>query len=196
MPDSEETQIGQLRQESEPKPTSAAEWNKGRTYGGEGFVIELPSGNFARVRRSLDLPSLLRSGKIPNPLGDAIGEMMVQGKEGLPDTEFDRTMLLQLMDLLDQTACSMMVEPRVSMPSVRLNEESDEAYFKRIEEWEPEEGTISIFDLALEDKLFLFYVGQGAAADLERFREESQTFLGGVPAGEDVGAEAESTPGD
>ena len=180
----------------EQQPTSPDQWNRGQTVGSTvGFIVELPSGNVARVRRTLDLPTMLKAGRIPNPLADTIAKSIAGGGDGIEPSELDRTQLMQMLDLVDSVVARMMVEPKVSAPEPRMPDEEDEIYSKRLDSWVPDEGTLSIFDLELNDKMFLFYVGQGAAVDLQRFREESGLAVAGVPTVEDVQQPPVETPG-
>lgn len=179
-------------QTQSPAPTSADQWSSSRK---QGFVVTLPSGNVAKVRRSLSLDTLLKIGKIPNPLASVVQKMITMGKPDLPIDELDQQVLVQLLDLVDENCVSMMLEPQVSAPGSKASGESDTDYAARVDVWEPEEGTVSVFDISTEDKMFLFYVGQGEAADLEKFRDEQASVLERVSPSEVLQPEAESTGG-
>lgn len=191
------SKMEEIRQEREPEPTTPEEWNQGKNSRSKGFVVDLPSGNRAKVRRTFDLPTLIKMGRIPNPLGNIIKEALAEGQQGMPEAEKlqQAGAIEQLLDFLDQNTIRMMVEPQISGPDPKNHDEEEETYIRRIEAWEPDPGTLSIFDVGLEDKLYLFFVGQGGATELESFREAASQFVGDVPAGEGVERQAESTVG-
>lgn len=157
-------------------------------------MTELPSGNVVRMTRTFDLPILLSSGKIPNPLAAIVVEMMETRQESFPQTE-DETVLKQLMDLLNSCFCNAVLEPRFSMPDVQTSEETDEDYYARLEDWQPDPGTVSIYNVLLQDKMYVYAVAQGAAADLARFRAEQAKSVFASPTGTDMGNQTVSTGG-
>lgn len=175
-------------------PTRASDWgkkSKTRTDDPEGFVVELPSGEFAKVRRTMDLPTLLRSGQIPNPLAGIIRKAMTAEDPALVQEIMQKnlepgTMMEQFLQLLDSTCIKTMIEPKVSRPEPQRPGEEWDDYMARIEGWQPEEGTVSVFDIEMNDKLFLFAVAQGMAADLVSFRAQTSAVVVGVQDGEDV----------
>ena len=166
--------------------TPASEWGKKSAPVEEGFVTELPSGNVVRMTRTLDLPSLLATGQIPNPLAGIVKQMMEDG-QAVPPATNDMNVIVQMMDMFNSQFVKSVLEPQFDMPAVRKHNESDEAYQKRLSEWEPEEGKISVFDVQLMDKMFVFAVGQGAPADLALFREQQSATFQLLQAGEGMG---------
>lgn len=189
---------------AEMVPTSVEEWDSVQTPDEAGFMLELPSGKFVRVIRNLDLDLLLKAGKIPNPLAPIIRKMMREQDPQLPmgDFEKDPKLLRQLMDMLQGNAARMMIEPKVSVPRQRnyddngvksTVEETEGAYEKYLEKWQPAKGTLSVFRINVNDLMYLFAVGQGAAADLARFRAESNPTLAPVPAVPAVGRPTKRT---
>ena len=149
-------------------PTESANWRSARK---EGFVVELPSGNHCRVRRTLDMLDMVRSGKVPNRLITIVQQMM--GTRNLkelnltPD-ELDPEILQQMTEFVDVCATRVMIQPRCMAPPPDEPEP---------QLWEPPEGAISTYDLSQEDKLFLFHVAQGGVADVEKFRTEQASSL-------------------
>lgn len=187
---------------SEPElvPTSASEWGgSGSTPEASGFITELPSGNRALVRRTHDLPTLLKSGQIPNPLASIVRKMMEDGDPTLLQKETRGPVLMQLMDLLDAQACKVMLDPKVSRPIPQGmdpqngKKETWDQYMERIEDWQPDEGTLSVFQIDMSDKMYLMSIGQGMAADLASFRSEASAALADFQAGKDVGSTPKPT---
>lgn len=166
-------------------PTSPEAWGRSSSANkADGFVVELPSGNFAKIRRTLDLPTLLRSGQIPNPLAGIVRKSMAEGDPNILrdiSQKDSGPVLEQLLDLMDSVVCKSMIEPPVSRPEIIKGESFDE-YSERTANWNPEPGTISIFAIDTSDKLYIFAVSQGMATDLASFRSQASAVVLGVPA--------------
>lgn len=178
----ESTVQERLAAQQQLPPTSAGSWKSPRK---EGFVVELPSGNTARVRRTLDLYDLVRSGKIPNRLIKVVQQMMSKGgmKEAdLSPENLDAETLQQMTQFIDTIATRVLVEPRCVAPPP--NTEYPET-------WDPPEGCISIYDLSDEDKLYLFHLAQGGVADVEQFRVQQKAALAALQDVADVQSAAE-----
>jgi hypothetical protein len=173
--------------------TSPSNWNKQQTPVEDGQLVPLPSGNVVRVRRTMNMMSLLRAGRIPNPLAGIVQKMIDTGNIDLAGA-MQRTgpesvkASQQLLDLLDSTWMLCVTEPDFDAPTPRgeltdvggrktkPNETQDE-YLARLVDWKPEDGKISIFDVGMDDKMYVFGVSQGAAVDLARFRAEQDAAL-------------------
>ena len=166
------------------QPTSVEDWGKKEVAPAEdeGFIIELPSGNVVKVRRTLDLIVLLKAGRIPNPLAGVVQRMIDTKSTDFPTEEMDGQMVEQLYDLLARNAVKMMISPPVDMPEARMPGEKADAYQKRLESWKPAQGKLSVFEIDMNDLLFMMGVGQGQAADLASFREEQ---AGGMAPAQD-----------
>jgi hypothetical protein len=111
-------------------PTSPEAWGRSSSANqADGFVVELPSGNFAKIRRTLDLPTLLRSGQIPNPLAGIVRKAMAEGDpdilKNIPQ-EKSGPVMEQLLDLMDTVVCRSMIEPRVTRPDLIKGESFEE----------------------------------------------------------------------
>jgi hypothetical protein len=195
--------IGKPDGEDDLKITTAEEWNTPAHIPREvGIVVTLPSGRNVRVRRTMDMMTLLQSGRLPNPLAQIVNDMITTGdgdlQKALRETE-DPEAVRQLFDLMNQTMAKTFVEPQVSSPPPRERDEDWDAYMKRIDlpEREADEseedfqkryfrdgwhrkGTVSVFDIEMPDKMYVFAVAQGAASDLARFRDESESVVGAV----------------
>lgn len=156
--------------------TAASEW---RSASKEGFVIELPSGKFARVKRTMNLLSMLEKGKIPNPLAGMISTMIREQKP-MPDMQSaDMESVGQLLELVNKQMLRCFVEPRVEAQPDDWDEDDDG-------EWEPSEGAITLDDITWPDKMYVFAYAQGMALDLSGFREQQEQALATAQHGTNV----------
>lgn len=184
MPTTEE-ESAQEEGQSTRQPTRASEWGKNKAKA-QGFLVDLPSGESAVVRRTLDLPMLLDTGRIPNPLAGIVRTMMETGATNFPKDQMAGKAIQQFLGLLNDQVCRIMIEPPVSRPRAQEPGEEWESYVEDIKDWIPDEGTVSIFDIEMDDKMFLFAVGQGMATDLSTFREQQEQVVDSVQASENV----------
>lgn len=168
-----------------PKVTSAAAW---RSNADQGMIITLPSGNAARLKRTLNLPELLKKGKIPNPLAPIISEMLSQKKTTLAVKEQDGEAMMQMLDLVDSQIPNIFIEPKVQMEPTDWDDESQG-------EWAPDDDALALSDIDVEDRLFAFAFAQGGPADAGTFREQSQKALADLADVSDVEREAERLGG-
>lgn len=184
-------------------PTRAEDWASASPAVAteEGFIVELPSGNRVRARRTLNLPMLVQDGTIPNPLNKIIAEAMERGEPNFLTQNADPQANRQMLQLLEDQCVEIVLEPKVSRPTPQGRdpkagpEETWSAYIKRIHDWKPDPGTISLFAIDMSDKMYLMAIGQGMAADLETFRAQSQASLDGLQAGKDVARPTKRTGG-
>lgn len=176
---------------SEPQITAASEWGADK----QGFVVELPSGRVARIKRSLDLSALLKQGRIPNPLNSIIMEMVRTKKQDFDIAKLDPDAMQQFMKLVDDIMCRCFVEPRCQQPPERLPGEDINAYQERADAWAPAEGSIHVEWVSEIDKMFVFAVAQGAATDLAPFREAESADVEAVGSVEDLEPETEHAVG-
>lgn len=169
----------------DPNPTPASAWRSTRA---KGFTVQLPSsGNRATIRRTLDLFDRLKPDSdhpVPNPLNRIIMEMIETGNENLKLNEMEPETLIQMMELIDSTVVKMVIAPPVVIPP-------DDAPMT----WQPPEGSISIEDIDLTDRMFLFTVSMGGTTDLGRFREQQEKLLAAVQNGEPLLVSSEPTSG-
>lgn len=171
-------------EEVKSAPTAAKAWVGGRK---SGFNVRLPSGNVARIRRTMDIFDLVQSGRLPNKLTGVISELIDKAQGKKDETELsklatnmlgdDEETLLQLLGLIDFIVSKMMVEPPCVTPPERLKDEPLSAYEARISGWAPPEGCISTLDLDTDDKSFLFGIAQGGSTALEPFRAQQAAAL-------------------
>lgn len=180
MPSSTEKQL---------KVTSAEEWGVE-----EGQLLELPSGKVVRAVRSMDILNLLKSGRIPNPLGPLIQRMVDSQGAKTPDmTELGVDGLREMMKLVDSTVMRVVLEPTIVSPPAIEDDEDPEAYMSRVSSWRPEEpGCIGINQIDMDDRMFIFLFAQGMAADLTSFREEQKAAMASAHHGEAVPAKTKS----
>lgn len=111
--------------------------------------------------------------------------------EGLSEEEqakANQKLMVQFQDMMNRVVCSTVLKPAFSMPTPcgelvddkdnLINEdETPDDYFKRLISWVPDPGTVSIFNMNITDRMFLFNVSQGAVADAKRFREGQEAAL-------------------
>jgi len=161
---------------TEDKVTPAGAWNQGTV---QGFVIELPSGNFAKLRRTLSLPTLLANGKIPNPLADMVRQMISQGKVSISSEEMSENAMMQFAQLVNEQIPMIFVDPRVEAqpPGWDIDKQGI---------WTPSPGAMDINMLTFEDQMYAFQWAQGAATDVATFRQRANENMASVQHGEGV----------
>lgn len=181
-------------------PTPVEAWGSAAPLD-PGFVATLPSGNIVRMRRTLDLPVLLKTGKIPNPLAPIIQRMMDEQLTEFPPEANNRQVMEQLLELLDATVVECFIEPKVSRPLPKGEDpkigpkETDEQFNARMQNWSPEPGTLSIFQIEPLDKMYVWQIAQGAAASLARFLSSTASSVGDLQDGPHVPGKAVGTDG-
>lgn len=173
-------------------PTPAAEW------GAPGFVVLLPSGRTIRVTRSKILFTMLKDNNLPNPLAQVVGKMMEEFSNKKRDKVVAEDILKELgpegvptlMRFVDDCVISCMLEPRCERPYMAQiiddDPEKNKTELQKQVEWEPTPGAISLEQVEMEDRAFIFQVAMGGAADLESFREQSKAALASPQYGADV----------
>lgn len=186
-----------------PQITSAASWAQQEIA---GVVTELPSGKVVMLRRTLDLPVMLKSGRIPNPLAQVIQRMISKGQSELPSEDMaDPVVFQQMMDMVDTSVAAAMVEPKAVVPPVKGKRsgsgipfpETDEQFQERWASFEevvnhPEvHNAVSTDLISIEDKIFIFFFAQGGAADLATFRSATNNALASLSGSEAVEVSSE-----
>jgi hypothetical protein len=166
--------------------TSAAAW---RSSAEKGHVVPLPSGNTARLRRTLDLPELLKKGVIPNPLAPLIQKMLATKAATIdPASENAEEAMLQMVELVNGQIPKIFLEPRVEICP-------DDWDYGKNGQWEPSEGAIALEDLDFEDRMFAFAFSQGGPDDVATFRNKREAALATLEDGSGVQREAERLGG-
>lgn len=161
------------------KPTSGASWRKDRE---EGELIELPSGNLARLRAVSPL-ALVASGNIPDMLTPLVAQVLSQGVDatqetidrviagiesentGAPDVAEAFAGLKRMTSAFDAICAAVFVSPRI----VEQPTADDE---------------ISADDLDLADKLHAVHIATQPLEVLRRFRYEPDADVAAVHDGE------------
>jgi hypothetical protein len=155
-----------------------------------GFVIELPSGNYAKVKRTLNLRLLLKAGKIPNPIAAMVQEMLDKKLPKLPSidpTDVDTQMAM--LDFIDSQMCEVFVSPVVQMCPAGWDVDKQGI-------WKPQDGFLDVAHLSLEDKMYVFAYAQGAALDVAQFRETAHQAVATAQHGSGVDDATVGTAGD
>lgn len=192
-------------------PTPASEWKSGRASESEAlredsFIVDLPSGNTVEMTRTVDMTVMLATGQIPNPLAGIVQKMIDSKTPNFPaEAGKDQKAMMQLLDLLNENACRVIISPKFAMPAKRSHdengvrrkgpEETPEDYMDRLGQWTCPEGFVSAWDLSMDDRLYIFAVAQGAAADLASFRLEQERNVEHLQASNGVRSPTKRTGG-
>lgn len=142
------------------RPTTPQQWKKATAE-----PVELPSGNYMRVRR-MGMQALIATGKVPNSLLGIVQSAIDKGTgmEGvdakMEEMINDQAKLKEMADFMDNLVVLVSLEPKVH-PSPQ-----DEA--------DRRDDTLYADELDTEDKSFIFALVTGGTSSLEKFREESQ----------------------
>lgn len=134
--------------------TSAKRWK------GEGTVVELPSGNVARLRAPDVLGLVMENGAIPDVLAKLISAHIDPGAQ--PQVGYSAKDLGELASVLTTVCKACFVEPRMS------EVESDDS--------------IRPVDVSLNDKMFVMTWAMGAQAAAVRTFPRGAGQNGGVDA--------------
>jgi hypothetical protein len=148
-----------------PKVTSARDWRRLRE---EGVVVQLPSGFCPRLR-PVGIEELVRRGRIPDELGPLAAETVWMGQ---PSAEQVRSASKGALDFLNIVVQAAFLEPRVTLE-------------------DPGDDEISIDDVDLGDKQFVFMWVTAPAAALRKFRDEQARNVDPVHARDEDRAAAQ-----
>lgn len=171
-------ELVRLREMQQLEVTPAEQWNSPRK---QGFLVQLPSGQVIRVRRTMNIVKAIEAGTLPNPLNETVQRNIAAGSPELVLPNLSGLEAQQAMDLIDQTVLLAVVEPPVKIPP---EDQSAEL-------WEPPPGCLSIMDVTMTDRLFIAQVAQGGSTDLDKFREQQEIVVEPVPASERVERKAQ-----
>jgi hypothetical protein len=165
--------------------TAASAWKKSSEVV-TGHLVTLPSGNVARLRRTLNLPTLLRTGKIPNPLAGYVNDAIKTRNPSVQPKQEDQEAIVQMVQLIQGQIPIIFLEPKVQVEPGDWDVNTQGV-------WEPDEDAINILDLDPEDAMFAFAFAQGGPADVARFREEQAKVVASMADEQGVeGASVES----
>jgi hypothetical protein len=148
--------------------TSGKQWRKRRE---EGVEIKFPTtNNIARIR-PLDVDFFIKQGRIHNLLESAVFENLT-GKEITAYTEDEITAFTTTLDFLDEVARACFVSPKIVDEPTADDE-------------------ISVKDVTLDEKYFLFGLLVRPAQALDSFRPEQTGDVASVAAAKINGAASE-----
>lgn len=163
----------------EIQPTSAKQW-KGKS----SAPVELPSGNFIRIRK-MSMSALLATGKLPNSLINVIKKAVDRGtgmagvEDQMNELISDDKQLAEMARFMDTFVCMISVDPKIHpTPAKEKDRQEDLLYADEVDE---------------EDKSFLFQLTTGGTSDLEQFRAATKASVAAVPGREDIQLPAERT---
>lgn len=173
-------------------PTPASQWQT--TVKVDGTDLALPSGNIVRIRR-MSPQTFLTAGVIPNPLLEII-TASIRSKRGMPPEKVeemskDAEKIQASLEMFDRVMAYVALSPVVKMPPTcnhcnqyynvdeRHKDEVREDYHRYDEG--PRDPNVLYSDIVdIADKMFVFQFCLGGTRDLESFRSQLPTGLGGL----------------
>lgn len=186
----------QLPPEPITGPTSASAWVSHVPADIED--VRLPSGNVARIRR-VGPEAFMSQDIMPDTISPIV-EKAIASKRGLRPSDQaqlarDPKKLGAVMEMMDRLLVYAVVSPKVQMPPVcqdcgELNTVATEAQHDvdaggHLFNPSPRDENVLYADrVDMEDKTFIMNYCIGGTRDLERFRQQRASAVGGVPAGE------------
>jgi hypothetical protein len=168
------------------KITSAAEWKRKSADN----RITLPSGNTVRAKRP-GIKKLLASGVFPDVFMPIIQDAIRRGT-GAPPPDIEKVVgknpdvVFQLMDTMDRITAQCVIEPAVEYHRREIQVIDTSPAHDHAVEWEdiPDDDrdpdAVYTDEIDEEDKQFIFNWVVGGTADLERFRRETNEYMGSV----------------
>lgn len=162
--------------------TSASEW---RSAAKEGHLLELPSGNRARVRRTLNLMKMLKAGRIPNPLQGLVQDMVNQNRAAPDMSKATPESMQQMLDLVDSQIPIIFIEPKVERAPEGHDPDIDGPFVPS------DPNAVALDDIDIEDRMFVFTFAQGGPSEVASFREGQVAALASLGDGEGLEGEAE-----
>lgn len=186
--------------------TSVKDWKNKKQTG--SMELQLPSGNTCLVQR-LKPEAFLNSGLIPDSL-TAMINVAIKSKRGLPPDALkqivaDPKKIRQSMQMMDEVACYVLIEPHLVMPPKcayemagnRICGEYFDTEDKRHQndqhpdwhgfaEGERNPEVLYADEVSEEDKQFIFSFAVGGTADVETFRQELSSSMADISNGKNV----------
>jgi hypothetical protein len=156
-----------------PAPiTSAAEWGRGaRDARVKGRPLTVPSGKTCLVKMLNSMQEFIARGDVPNallPLMQEAATGKVKDEKQVTDLVLSNPEKLRdMFDMIDMVVCECVIEPPVA-PVPQDDEGSVVSPHLR-----PDDDTLYVDYIDLEDKMFIFNYALSGASDLEQFREKS-----------------------
>lgn len=145
--------------------TPASEYRRARE---EGVVVQLPSSLFYMRIRPVDLSVLIASGKIPDPLTPLAAQTLWEGKT------------LTLEEMKDLTTKSQVARDFSAMMATVIKAAAMDPEISD----NPTANAISLADLDLSDRIFLYELAVQPLGVLHRFRAGQTQDVGALPDSE------------
>jgi hypothetical protein len=199
------TRAKQAKVKKQKTATSASAWKKNDSHA----LIELPSGNVAKIRRP-GIPELMAAKVLPDSItpmaqsaiDKAQGKPVEEASTILKEEDFSIDEIAEMVDAFDKIAEMVFVEPPVRFHKVEVGKRvapgkkegsPDRTFsvYEDIQEEDRDDDYVYTDDIDMEDKVFVFNYAVGGTPDLERFRREYGASMGGVSSGEGVEVSAE-----
>lgn len=155
--------------------TSASEWKKSSS---QPAILTLPSGKNCRIRK-VGFQTFIRQGMIPNSLLGPVQRSLDTGKE--LDVNLITSEPGQLEDMLlmiDDVVVFCLIEPQVMAIPLKDN---GQGVMVIVDDEDRDPDTLYVDEVDEDDKMFIFSVATGGAADLESFRNEQAQRMVAVP---------------
>lgn len=158
------------------KPTTARQWKKASAE-----PVEMPSGNFIRIRR-MSMSTLIATGKMPNALLGIVqsavdkgtGMAGVEGK--LTEQLSNEKTMTEWAQFMDDLIVMVAVEPAVApAPENESDRDEDTLYADEVDE---------------QDKSYIFALVTGGTTDLESFRRATEANVAALSGRKDVELQA------
>jgi hypothetical protein len=160
-------------------------------------LIELPSGNWVRVRRP-GMETFITAGFLPDSLAKEISSMVNKRSGKAQDIAVLQNptpeALAEYLRSLDKIAAYCIAEPPVvwherqkkidSVPAVDANGEPE---LEVIPDGDRSSDVVYTDELEMEDKSFVFQYAVGGTADLSQFRKKSDALMAALQSSGDVG---------
>lgn len=165
--------------------TSVGEWKKNKLRDGE---LDLPSGNRCLLKRP-GLPQLIAEGLIPDTLQAIMQGQINKGRKGkkpveseiddsLAEVMSDPQKMQEAFDMMDRICAHVMVEPPLKFHKFEIVDGAGVWEVIPDEDRDPE--VLYTDDVDEMDKNFIFQFVVGGTRDLERFRQQFGSGMGGV----------------
>lgn len=177
----------------------------------EGKLVELPSGNTARMR-NVEPTTFLEGGFLPDPLTQIV-RAAIQTKQGIRPQQInkmaeDPEQLIATMQTFDRVLAYVMVEPecrlRPDCVAMILSDDGESdvmcdlpwhdpihqvagtpnRHVCQIGERDP--NVLYVDQVSMEDKVFVFQWALGGTSNLEQFRKEHRANVESVANGQGV----------
>lgn len=133
-------------------------------------IVALPSGKVVKLKKVIDLRSMIRAGRVPNMMVDMVLGHVEQDKPKTPKTKDQKQQdAVELFEFMDRIVVDSVVEPRVVIPPTVKKKIDGQVMVIDDPEWIRPKGTWSIRQFDMSDIAFVnAFVGSGAS-EFEQF---------------------------